>query len=73
MADIRQVIENGNTFYYMLLNDNVDKTASSGKVYCAPLSVCNTLPFVNAGDKISIKYEENNGLLVISELSLVTA
>lgn len=72
ISSIRQIIENGNTFYYMLLLDNEDKTASTGKVYCAPLSVCNTLPFINAGDKISIKYEENNGLLVISELSLVT-
>ena len=56
----------------MLLLDNEDKTASTGRVYCAPLSVCNTLPFINAGEKISIKYEENNGLFVISELSLVT-
>lgn len=72
ISSIRQVIENGNTFYYMLLLDNEDKTASTGRVYCAPLSVCNTLPFINAGEKISIKYEENNGLFVISELSLVT-
>lgn len=73
ISSIRQVIENGNTYYYMLLLDNEDKTASSGKIYCSPLSVCNTLPFINAGDKISIKYEENNGLLVISELTVVTA
>lgn len=72
IKNIQQVIENGNTFYYLKLNDNPElQVTVSDKVFSAPLSVCHELPFLKSGDTISIKYEENNGLYIISELNVI--
>ena len=72
IKQIQQVIENGNTFYYLKLNDNPElQVTVSDKVFSAPLSVCNELPFLKSGDTISIKYEENNGLFMVSELNVI--
>lgn len=72
IAEIRQVIDGGNTAYYIKLQDNPQYPDSvADKIFYAPLSICHELPFLKEGDVISIKYEENNGLYVISMLEHV--
>jgi len=66
---IEEVVVDGNTGYYIKLKDNPSYSiAVSDKVFYAPLSIYPELPFLVSGDVISIKYEENNGLYVISEI-----
>jgi len=72
IVEIHQVIENGNTLYYVKLQDNPQYTDSvATKIFCAPLNVCHELPFLKAGDEIKIKYEENHGLYVINQLEVI--
>ncbi len=69
---IEKLTVNGNTIFYLKLNDNPTyQTTVSDKVFSVQLTVNAEIPFLVSGDKIRIKYEENHGLYVISELEIV--
>ena len=69
IADIKQVTVSGNTVYYIKFNANGTQ-GFEDRVFSAPISLSPSLPFLNAGDTIYIKYDFNHGLYEISSLSL---
>jgi hypothetical protein len=67
IKEIRQVIVNGNTVYYIRFNATADTPEDfEDRVFSAPLSLSPSLAFVEAGDTLKIKYEENHGVYEIS-------
>jgi hypothetical protein len=52
ITDIQNVVIEGNTYYYILLE-------GQGDVFIANISESETLPFLKIGDEISVKYVEN--------------
>ena len=69
IAVIKQVTVSGNTVYYIKFNANGTQ-GFEDRVFSAPISLSPSLPFLNAGDTIYIKYDFNHGLYEISSLSL---
>ena len=49
VSDIHEVVVNGNSQYYFQLQD-------SNQVFIAPISLNAQLPFVKAGDTVTIEY-----------------
>ncbi|MBQ2714983.1 MAG: hypothetical protein IJF76_05090 [Clostridia bacterium] len=70
IEDIRQVIAEGNTYYYLKLKDNPALPSVNDKIFSAPVSVCHELPFLKEGDLISITYTERQGLYIINSLNV---
>ncbi len=57
---ITQNVEDGNTYYYIILNDD------PSKLYLAPYTVSNELPITRAGDTVEVSYiDESNGVINI--------
>lgn len=52
ITDIQNVVIEGNTYYYILLE-------GQGDVFTANISISERLPFLKIGDEISIKYSED--------------
>jgi hypothetical protein len=69
---IEKLTVDGNTIFYLKLKNNpAYQTTVSDKVFSVQLNVNAEIPFLASGDKIKIKYEENHGLYVISELEII--
>jgi hypothetical protein len=69
---IEKLTVDGNTIFYLKLKNNpAYQTAVSDKVFSVQLNVNAEIPFLASCDKIKIKYEENHGLYVISELEII--
>lgn len=55
IADIKQVTIEGNTFYYLLLENRK-------QVFVAPLNLASQLPFCKVGDHIKLTYVKNESI-----------
>lgn len=74
IKNIVPVMLDGNTYYYMRLENYSDAPEGFDTfTFRVALSVNPSLPFMSAGDKISIKYLQNGNVYDISELSLVNS
>ena len=70
ISEIVPVIENGNTYYYIrFVKTDADEEGFDKIVFRASISINPTLPFIKAGDVVSVRYQENNGIYEISSLS----
>ena len=67
IADIKQVTVSGNTVYYIKFSAN-EIEGFEDRVFSAPISLNPSLPFLNIGDTVYIKYDFNHGLYDISSL-----
>lgn len=60
---IADVVVSGNTQYYFTLT-------GSKEVYTAPITVSRQLPFIEAGDKVSLTYSMYEQVKVVSEITV---
>lgn len=62
ITDVKEVVINGTSYYYMLLD-------SSEEIFIASINISNRLPFLT-NEKIKVKYQESNGANNIIELEI---
>ena len=71
VSDIKQVISNGNTYYYIKFNATSETPSGfDNYVFRASLELNPLLPFIKAGDSLSIIYEQNGSTYEISKLTV---
>lgn len=66
IAEIKQVIIAGDTYYYITF------AGEDGKVFRAPVSLNPYLPFLKSGDKVLIRYEESDDVFEITEMEIAS-
>lgn len=71
VKDIVPVTENGTTYYYIRFEKaDGDSDGFEKFVFRASIATNPALPFVKAGDRVSVRYQENNGIYEISTLKI---
>ena len=71
VKDIKQVITNGNTYYYIKFNATTETPIGfENYVFRASVELNPSLPFIAVGDSLTIVYELNGNIYDISSLTV---